>query len=308
MGNRNNYLTYINDHAQGEACRDFIAECEEGYAGKLDFAAGQLNAAGGHEIILLAGPSSSGKTTTANLLSERLGVYGRQVYTLSLDDYYGNAEDAILDENGNPDFETVDALDLPLLRSNLRQLIECGKTEKPVFDFMIGRRKPETQTIAIGPGDVVVVEGLHALNPRITSELPEESLFRIYVNLNSRIYKEDGKIVLNKRNIRFIRRMIRDYHFRNSSVENTFLLWEKVLEGEEKYLYPFKDTADIKINSLHLYEPCVFREEAIALLSEVPGGTRFYGPAQALIHALAQFEPVAPALVPERSLLREFIG
>lgn len=308
MSNTNNYLEYINSHASPAECRDFIADCEARYTKKLDAVADRVNHAGGHEIILLAGPSSSGKTTTANLISSRLNQYGRRVFTISLDDYYKNAEDAVLDEEGNPDFETVEALDLPLLTANLRELIDKGSTEKPVFDFMTGRRKEERQPIVIGTGDVVVVEGLHALNPLITSELPAKSLLKLYVNLNSRIYKTDGKIVLNKRNIRFIRRMVRDYQFRNSSVENTFQLWEKVTEGEERYLYPFKETADVKINSLYLYEPCVFRDQAIALLADVPGATPYYGQARALIHALEQFLPISPELVPQNSLLREFLG
>lgn len=308
MGNTNNYLDYINENAQPSQSRAFIEDCERRYANKLDAVAKRLDDAGGHEIILLAGPSSSGKTTTANLLSKRLAVYGRRVYTISLDDYYRNAEEAVLDENGKPDFETVEALDLPLLTANLKELIDTGKTEKPVFDFMVGKRKEERQLIEIGEGDVVVVEGLHALNPLITKHLPPESLLKIYVNLNSRIYREDGKIVLNKRNIRFVRRMVRDYQFRNSSVENTFELWESVIAGEEKYLFPYKDTADIKINSLYLYEPCVFRDVAIPLLKEVPNGTPYYGEARALIHALTQFVPVPSFLVPPKSLLREFLG
>lgn len=308
MGNTNNYLEYINKNAAPEHLVSFINDCEARYVNKLAAAAKRLDAAGGHEIILLAGPSSSGKTTTANLISRHLNAYGRQVFTISLDDYYRDAKEAILDEEGNPDFETVDALDLTLLTSNLQELIDEGRTEKPIFDFMAGKRKAETETIAIGAGDVVVVEGLHALNPLITSHLPEESLLKIYVNLNSRIYKEDGKIVLNKRNIRFVRRMVRDYQFRNSSVENTFRLWDNVLAGEDKYLYPYKDTADIKINSLHLYESCVFRDRAIVLLKEVPNGSRYYGAARALIHALGQFQPVDASHVPERSLLREFLG
>lgn len=308
MSNTNNYLEYINANAAPGLCQSFIQACEDKYAHKLDAVASRLDDAGGHEIILLAGPSSSGKTTTANLISQRLNEYGRQVFTISLDDYYYNAEDAILDEEGKPDFETVHALDLPLLTANLQALIDEGRTEKPIFDFMVGRRKAETQTIEIGPGDVVVVEGLHALNPLITSKLPEDSLLKIYVNLNSRIYNQEGKIVLNKRNIRFVRRMVRDYQFRNSSVENTFLLWDKVIQGEEKYLFPYKDTADIKINSLYLYEPCVFRNEAITLLKDVPNGTPHYGESRALIYALEQFQPIDPALVPEKSLLREFLG
>ncbi len=308
MNNRNNYLEYINENAAPDRCTSFIAGCEQKYQEKLSAAAAQLDEAGGHEIILLAGPSSSGKTTTASLLTKRLNAYGRNVFTISLDDYYRNAEEAVRDADGNPDFESVEALDIPLLTDNLQEMIEKGRTEKPVFDFMVGKRKPERQLIEIGEGDVVVVEGLHALNPLITSNLPEKSLFKIYVNLNSRIYRQDGKIVLNKRNIRFVRRMVRDYQFRNSSVENTFQLWEKVLEGEEKYLFPYKDTADIKINSLYLYEPCVLKERAIALLRQVPNGTAWYGEACALIHALKQFTSIPERLVPPQSLLREFLG
>lgn len=308
MGNNNNYLEFINRSAQPALREAFVSDCEEGYRNKLNLVSQRVNESEGHEIILLAGPSSSGKTTTANLLSDALRTFGRKVFTISLDDYYRNASEAELDEEGNPDYETVHALDTPLLCANLRALIETGETEKPLFDFLVGKRKAERERIKMGIGDVVVVEGLHALNPLITAQLPQERVLKIYVNLNSRIYNEDGKIVLNKRNIRFVRRMVRDYKFRNSAVENTFTLWEKVTEGEEKYLYPFKDTADVKINSLHLYEPCVFAQEAIALLSEVKNGTKYYGDAQSLIYALKQFVPVSKEMVPSKSLLREFLG
>lgn len=308
MGNNNNYLEYVNKNAQPVEMANFVAECEEKYSNKIKLVGEKINDAGGHEIVLLAGPSSAGKTTTASLIAKHLSSFSKNVFTISLDDYYKNASEAIIDENGNPDFETVYALDLDTLSQNLNQLISKGETEKPIFDFKTGKRKTETQTIKIGDGDVVVVEGLHALNPLIADQIPSESLIKIHVNLNSRIYNDDNKIVLNKRNIRFTRRVIRDIRFRNSSVENTFKLWQSVTAGEDKYLFPFKDQADIAINSLFLYEPCIYREEAIELFSSVKNGSEFYSQAQQLVNAYKKFQPIPRELVPESSLLREFIG
>lgn len=308
MGNNNNYLEYINSNAQPDEMAGFVYECEEKYRNKIQLVAEKINQAGGHEIVLLAGPSSAGKTTTASLISSELKKFEKKVFTISLDDYYKNTSDAILDENGDPDFETVYALDLETLSSNLNQLVVSGKTEKPIFDFTTGKRKAETEIISIGDGDVVVVEGLHALNPIIANQIPSESLLKIHVNLNSRIYNEDNKIVLNKRNIRFTRRVIRDIRFRNSGVENTFKLWQNVTAGEEKYLFPFKDQADIAINSLFLYEPCIYRDEAVKLFGSVKHESEYYSQAQQLVNAYRKFQPISRELVPENSLLREFIG
>lgn len=307
MSNNNNYIEYINEQASGDSASAFISECEYKYRNKLKTISEKINDEN-KSIVLLAGPSSSGKTTSARLIGECLRTYGKNVFTVSLDDYYKDSYTAPLNEKGVPDFESVDALDLDLLEENLYSLNKNGFCEKPVFDFTTGRRKEQREHLVVSEGDVIVVEGLHALNNVIADHLPSEKVLKLYVNLNSRIYNEKGKIILNKRNCRFVRRMIRDKKFRASSVEYTYKLWENVVAGEEKYLFPFKDSADIKINSLHLYEPCIFRNEAIKLLEEVGKESAYYNESRELINALKQFESLPWVDVPTTSLLREFIG
>ena len=178
----------------------------------------------------------------------------------------------------------------------------------PEFDFLKGERKSQYNKIKLSPKDVIIVEGLHALNPIITDTLPQNRLLKIYINLSSRIYDEKGDIILNKRNMRFIRRLVRDFKFRGSSVEKTYKLWIKVRYGEDTYLFPFKDNADIKINTIHLYETCVLKETAIELLSSLNRESEFYIESQRLVRSLQKFPGLDSSSVPDDSLLREFIG
>lgn len=269
--------------------------------------AGQVCRRGMCEIILLAGPSASGKTTTALKLAHMLGSMGHKAYTISLDDFFRDQRDC-LDEGGEKDFESVHALDLPLLREAFRSLLEEGCCEVPVFDFSIGGRRAQTRHISINPGDFIIVEGLHALNPLITDCLPAGRAVKLYVNVSSRIYDAQGNVVLTKRNMRFVRRLIRDYHFRASTVDNTLMLWDGVVKGEDRYLFPFRDRADIRINSFHMYETCVFRDSALSLLSGVDADSPYYPAVSRLMQSLERFVSLPEDVVPAHSLLREFLG
>ena len=183
-----------------------------------------------------------------------------------------------------------------------------AETEMPSFDFTVGRRSDKYNTLTLDKNDAVIVEGLHALNPVIASGLDTHRVMKIYINVSSRIYDNKGKIILNRRNIRFVRRMIRDYNFRASSVNNTFRLWDNVLRGEDLYLFPYKDFADFRINSIHLCEPCLFRDTAIELLESAELDDEFQADARRLINSLKKFQSLSSELVPKDSLLREFIG
>ena len=259
-------------------------------------------------ILMLAGPSASGKTTTAKKLSEKCAARGMQTHVISLDDFYLDRSAIPLGEDGEPDFETVYALDLPRLRESLQMLLTGAPTDLPLFDFTLGRRSDCVNTVTLGAQDVIIVEGLHALNPIVTEALPQKNLLKLYISVSSRIYNERGKIILNKRNLRFLRRMTRDYLFRASSVENTYMLWDNVRKGEDKYLFPFKDLADIKINSVHLSAPCVFRGICLEMLRKASLSGEHARDAERLMRALEQFEPLSPDLIPDDSLLREFLG
>lgn len=300
-----NTLEYIIERSKN-AEDEFIKECEKRYKQIVDEICEKAMAGSGHTIIMLAGPSASGKTTTAFRIRHHLETMGHKAFCVSLDDFYLTPGTGPLDQNGNPDFETVYALDIELLKKCIRELFEKGESNLPIFDFETKRSIKKSNFLKLEKGDVVIFEGLHALNPLITDCLPDENIYKIYVSISSKIYDEKNNVILKKRNLRFIRRLVRDYNFRNSSPENTLELWKKVMDGEEKYVFRFKDFADAKINSIHLYEPCVLKEDAIRLLGEVKKDSKYYCEAQKLISQLNLFPTINKSKIPKHSLLREF--
>ncbi len=306
MANVNNTLDYIVDSSLNP--KGFVCECERKYNNKITKIAKDIAKSEKTEIVMLAGPSSSGKTTTAKKLCRALETLGVKSYTVSLDDFYLNNEDSPRFPDGTPDYETVEALDIPCFEKTMATLIETGCALIPEFDFLTGKRKEKYNKLELGENDVIIVEGLHALNPIITEHLPKERLLKIYISVSSRIYDDEKNIILNKRNIRFIRRLVRDYKFRGNSVEDTFRMWITVRYGEDAYLFPFKDNADVRINTIHLYETCVLKELAIDLLMQVNKESEFYKESQRLIRSLYKFPKIESSFVPEDSLIREFIG
>ncbi len=306
MVDLNNKIEFINENAK--APQQFISLCEERYQDIINGIAKRIVDEEGPEVVMLAGPSSAGKTTTARKLSECLTRQGVKTYVLSLDDFYLNRENIPLLPNGARDYETVDALDLECFTLTVNALLRGERAKTPIFDFTTGKRS-DTQfnEITLGTEDVVIIEGLHALNPVITEKIVGK-LLKIYINVSSRIVDEAGNAVLTKRNMRFIRRMVRDYKFRDSTVQNTYELWQSVTAGEDKYLFPFRDNADIKANTIHFYEPCVLKHQALQMLKESVLTEDFKSDAQGLIEALEGFRDIDEALVPQDSLLREFLG
>lgn len=307
MANINNRLEYINELAEIDP-QLLIERSETRYKNIISDISKKVSEDVGREIIMLAGPSASGKTTTANKLAKSFTELGMKTYVVSLDDFYLDRDDLPFDEEGQHDYETVFALDLPLIAKTLNSLVRGEATRLPVFDFKCGKRSDEFNEITLDKNDAIIVEGLHALNPIITEDLPNDRLLKIYISVSSRIYDENGKIILNKRNIRFIRRMVRDYKFRASSVANTYELWDGVRSGEDKYLFPYKKNADMTINSIHLSEPCVFNDIAIKMLSEADLNPDRAADAQKLLFSLRKIKSIPSALVPKESLLREFLG
>lgn len=302
-----NTIEAINRAAQN-AQLDFIRRSEARFDGVLDRVVERVLEERGREIVMLAGPSSSGKTTTAKKLAERFRALGIETHVLSLDDFYLNRDQIPGFSEGAPDYETVHALDLPLLQSTLGDLLAGREVLLPMFDFTVGKRSDTSRAVTLGECDAVIVEGLHALNPLVAAHLPKKNVLKLYISVSSRIYNENGNVVLDKQDLRFVRRMLRDYRFRASPVAHTFSLWKNVISGEQKYLFPFRAQADMRLNAVHLYAPCVFRDEAIGLLQSaaLQADDRKY--ADRLTGALREFVPLSPALVPEHSLLREFLG
>lgn len=300
--------TYSKINNLALAPKEFVCECSNEYRAKIKKTAETIFGDKSKKIVMLAGPSSSGKTTTAKLLSQNLGELGSKAYTVSLDDFYfPHSVGYPLDENGNPDYECVQALDTELINICLSELVKKGKTQLPIFDFLTSERKNNAKTVELSENDVIIVEGLHALNPAITDMLEEKNLFKIYVSVSTRVYENDGSVLLSKRDLRFVRRMVRDFEFRSTSVERTFEIWKSVTAGEDKYLFPFEDSADIKIDSFHPCEPCVLAYPAIGLLERVSSG-EYAEKAMLLKNKLGIFKKIDFSFLPENSLLREFTG
>ena len=290
-------------------CEEFISRSEADYGKRLDRAAEMVMQNGNRRLIMLAGPSSSGKTTGARLLAERFRKRGGRAYIVSLDNFYFDDKSKYpRDEYGQIDFETVYALDIPLIHDCFSMLLKKGLCEIPVYNFHTGKRESETEKLLLRDNDVVIVEGLHALNPVITDVLPPDSLFKIYTSVSSRVYDDNGDVFMTKRDLRLVRRIVRDFRFRSSPVEDTLEMWPSVMRGEDKYLFPFSDLSDIKINSFHPCEPCVLATLSKDLLDTVEKSSPFYEPAYSITMRMRRFAELDPSLLSRNSLLREFTG
>lgn len=289
-----------------ETPKGFIADCEKAYREKITLIAKEVSEKSGRELVMLAGPSSSGKTTTAKMLKTAIENEGRKAKVVSLDDFYCDQNLVYTFEDGTTDYETVKALDTDLINECLSSLMKNGKAQMPRFSFQTKKREGYEEIIC-DRDEIIIVEGLHALNPLITDPHKSESMKKLYVSVSSRIYEGDTQL-LSKRDLRFVRRLIRDYHFRSSEVEYTFYLWKGVRMGEDRYLFPYSGRADVKIDSIHPYEPCLFKKEALKLLDLIGQDSIYYTSAVSLKEKLSRFETLSESEIPADSLLREFIG
>ena len=298
-------LEKINDSVECNK-KDFISECESFYRCQLEKVTDDICKNHGRVLVMLAGPSSSGKTTTASILKKNLKQKGRHAIVISLDDFYRDQTESYYFEDGTIDYETVKSIDTDYVTVCMENLLHKGKASLPRFSF-ISKIREGYEEVTVHDDEIIIVEGLHALNPVITDPLGKENMIKLYVSVSSRVYK-DGRVLMSKRDMRFIRRMIRDYLFRNSSVEHTFYLWKGVRMGEDRYLFPFSDRADVRIDTIHPYELCVFKDIAINLLDHTAGDSIYYHSALELKDKLRQFVSLSESVVPDTSLLKEFIG
>lgn len=261
----------------------------------------------GRCVVLLSGPSASGKTTTAAYLQQTLRTLGRQAFTVSLDDFYLGRGKAPRLPDGSFDYETVEALDLSLLQHCMDELLEKGRTLLPVFDFHAGQPKAEKRPLTAGENSFVIFEGIHALHPRLEEHLTGDTRFKILINAAATVY--DGeRPLLADRDIRLMRRLVRDARFRNSPPDNTLDMWRQVVRGEDLYLFPYAHTADATFDTTHAFEPGLMRQELLPLLQALPADSPFIETARRLAAALEEFRPLSPALLPADCLLREFVG
>ncbi len=263
------------------------------------------------KMVLLAGPSSSGKTTSCRRLSVQLSVLGFDVHQLSLDDYFLPREETPRDENGELDFECIEALNIPLLNDHLMRLFNGEEVALPTFDFVSGTTIYKGNTLCLnnknGRQPILLVEGIHALNPKLTAQIPNEYKFKVYVSALTQIAIDDQNFIHSSDN-RLIRRIVRDNNFRGYSATDTLSRWNSVRHGEEKHIFPFQEQADTMFNSALLYELAVLRPYAAPLLNKVPENRPEYAEAQRLINFLELIEPIYSNHIPPTSILKEFLG
>ncbi len=261
----------------------------------------------GVKLVLLAGPSSSGKTTTCKRLSIQLAVNGLKPLQISLDDYFVDREKTPKDENGEYDYESIYALDLDLINEQFNALFRGEEVELPKYDFQTGKSKRSGKKLKMAPNNVLVVEGIHALNPELTSHIPNEQIFRVYASALTTILLDNHNYIPTTDN-RLLRRIIRDYKYRGVSAQETIHRWPSVRAGENKWIFPYQENADAMFNSAMLFELAVIKTQAEPLLQQVPENCEEYAEAYRLLKFLKYFRGIPYNNLPPTSLLREFLG
>jgi uridine kinase len=257
-------------------------------------------------IILIAGPSSSGKTTLAKRLSIQLLSQGLSPYPLEMDNYFVNREDTPKDDDGQPDFESLGAVDTHHLAQDLRRLVAGEAVRMPHYDFKTGRQEPG-DLIQLHSGQLVILEGIHGLNPDLLPDFPIEQTFRIYASALTQL-NLDRHNRISTTDTRLVRRIVRDARERGYTARETIQRWESVQRGEKRYIFPYQENADFMFNSALAYELSALKPYAEPLLRQVPFGTREYIEAKRMLALLEWFQPVSSDLIPDNSILREFIG
>ena len=258
-------------------------------------------------LVLIAGPSSSGKSSFSKSLSVQLMTNGLRPYPISLDDYFVDREKTPRDANGNYDYESLYALDLQLFNDQLQALLRGEEVELPRFNFTAGKQEFRGEKLRIDKNMVLILEGIHALNPELTPQIPDENKFKIYVSALTTISLDDHNWIPTTDN-RLLRRIIRDYNYRGCSAQETISRWPSVRAGEDKWIFPYQENADVMFNSALLFEFAVLRYHAEPILNSVPRNCPEYAEAYRLLKFIKYFIPVQDKEIPPTSLLREFLG
>ena len=261
----------------------------------------------GVKLVLIAGPSSSGKTTTCKRLSVQLAVNGIKPVAISLDDYFLDRDKTPRDEKGDYDFENLHALNLPLLNEQLTALFRGEEVELPRYDFPTGTSQKSGKRLRLGENEILVVEGIHALNPELTSQIPDEQIFRVYASALTTVLLDNHNYIPTTDN-RLLRRIIRDHKYRAVSARETIRRWPSVRAGENKWIFPFQENADAMFNTAMLFELAVIKSQAEPLLEQVPENCPEHAEAYRLLKFLRYIKPIPETQIPPTSLLREFLG
>ncbi|MBT1248768.1 MULTISPECIES: nucleoside kinase [unclassified Thermosipho (in: thermotogales)] len=302
VGDLNNLI------AKGErSVTDLIIMSEALHEKKIAFIAEEIKKKKNVRLILIAGPSSSGKTTFSKRLMVQLRASGLRPVTISLDDYFVDRERTPVDENGKPDFEALEAIDIDLFNKNLLDLFEGKEVEIPKFDFNLGKRK-KGKILKIEKDQPIIVEGIHGLNPRLTEQIPEELKYKIYASALTQL-NLDNTNRLHTTDTRLLRRIVRDSKFRSHDALATLKMWPSVRRGEDRNIFPYQENADIMFNSALVYEISVLKIFAEQLLIVVPDNVPEYSEVTRLLKILEYFLPITNIEdIPRTSLIREFIG
>ena len=261
----------------------------------------------GIKLVLIAGPSSSGKTTTCKRLSVQLAVNAIKPIGISLDDYFLDREKTPLDEKGDYDFENLHALNLPLFNEQLSALFRGEEVELPRYDFPTGTSQKSGRRLRLGENEILVVEGIHALNPELTAQIPNEQIFRVYASALTTVLLDNHNYIPTTDN-RLLRRIIRDHKYRAVTAQETIRRWPSVRAGENKWIFPFQENADAMFNTAMLFELAVIKSQAEPLLEAVPENCPEYAEAYRLLKFLRYIKPIPETQIPPTSLLREFLG
>ena len=259
------------------------------------------------KAVFVAGPSSSGKTTFANRLAIQLKVNGLNPIPISLDNYFVNREDTPKDENGEYDFESIKSIDVKFFKDQMKELFEGKEVEIPIFNFLTGYREKSGSKVKMPKNGILIIEGIHGLNPILTSSLDENNIFKIYISALTQL-NLDNHNRISTSDVRRVRRIVRDSLSRGKNAEETLLMWPSIKKGEEKNIFVYQEEADVMFNSTLVYELCVLKKKALEELDKVGADSSVYDEVKRLKAFLGFFDEIDKGLVPENSILREFIG
>ena len=259
------------------------------------------------KAVFVAGPSSSGKTTFANRLAIQLKVNGLNPISISLDNYFVNREDTPKDENGEYDFESIKSIDVKFFKDQMKELFEGKEVEIPIFNFLTGYREKSGSKVKMPKNGILIIEGIHGLNPILTSSLDENNIFKIYISALTQL-NLDNHNRISTSDVRRVRRIVRDSLSRGKNAEETLLMWPSIKKGEEKNIFVYQEEADVMFNSTLVYELCVLKKKALEELDKVVADSSVYDEVKRLKAFLGFFDEIDKGLVPENSILREFIG
>ena len=301
------YVGELNERISREGIRNVLLIQEAAQEARIAEIARDIARAGDKKFVMIAGPSSSGKTTFSHRLSIQLMANGLKPHPIALDNYFHNREDTPLDEDGNYNFECLEAIDGKLFQWDMQLLLRGEEVELPEFNFRVGKREYKGNRLRLGPDDILVIEGIHGLNEKLTGTLPKESKYKIYISAltqlnidaHNRIPTTDGRL---------IRRIVRDARTRGNSAQGTIAMWPSVRRGEEENIFPFQEEADVMFDSSLVYELACLKVYAEPLLFGIPHNVPEYLEAKRLLKFFDYFLPVSSEEIPQNSILREFVG